>query len=168
MLPFGINLPGCNDCLTTAPFPFTVTFNPSSSRRKTASLTLIPVTSGIDPLGMISGTRIILVLSSEGRTHWAAVLIGFTGKFLVFVAAMGKGYFTLVLIAMINVVVSLYYYLLVIKAAYLLEPAQASPPLRVSPSIQLLAGVLIAVMIVAGLFPYYLVELAEAAARGLR
>ncbi len=93
--------------------------------------------------------------------------VGFTGKFLVFLAAMERGYFSLVLIAMINVVISLYYYLLVIKAAYLLEPEEALPPLRVSPSIQLLSGLLIAVMIVAGLFPSYLIELAEAAARGL-
>jgi len=33
---------------------------------------------------------------------------GFAGKFLVFNAAMEKGYFLLVFIAMINVVVSLY------------------------------------------------------------
>ena len=52
--------------------------------------------------------------------------IGFAGKFLVFVAAIQKGYIALVIIAMINVVVSLYYYLLVIKAAYLLEPARTS------------------------------------------
>ena len=58
--------------------------------------------------------------------------IGFTGKFLVFVAAIEKGYIALVIIAMINVVISLYYYLLVIKAAYLLEPAEALPPLSVS------------------------------------
>ena len=38
--------------------------------------------------------------------------VGFTGKFLIFTAAMQNGYFTLVLIAMINVVVSLYYYLM--------------------------------------------------------
>jgi NADH-quinone oxidoreductase subunit N len=93
--------------------------------------------------------------------------MGFTGKFLLFVAAMGRGYFTLVLIAMINVVVSLYYYLLVIKAAYLLEPKEALPPLNVSPFIKLLSGVLAAVMIAAGLFPYYLIELADAAAHAL-
>ena len=67
--------------------------------------------------------------------------IGFAGKFLVFVAAIEKGYVALVIIAMINVVVSLYYYLLVIKAAYLLEPAEPLPPLAVSLPKKLLAGV---------------------------
>ena len=94
--------------------------------------------------------------------------IGFTGKFLLFVAAMGKGYFTLVLITMINVVISLYYYLLVIKAAYLLELKEEQPPLRLSSSIRLVSGALIAGMILAGFFPYYLIRLAEAAVRALQ
>lgn len=93
--------------------------------------------------------------------------IGFTGKFLVFVAAVEKGYLTLVLIAMINVVISLYYYLLVIKAAYLLEPKEEPPVLRVSPSIRLLAGTLVAVIVVLGFFPYYLIEVAQTAAQVL-
>ena len=90
--------------------------------------------------------------------------IGFTGKFLVFAAAMEKGYFTLVLIAMINVVISLYYYLLIFKAAYMQEPAETQAPLHVSPPVKILAGLLICVMVVAGIFPRYLIELASAAA----
>ena len=58
--------------------------------------------------------------------------IGFTGKFLVFTAAMERGYFLLVLIAMINVVVSLYYYILVVKAAFLLEPDAELPAIHLS------------------------------------
>jgi NADH-quinone oxidoreductase subunit N len=57
--------------------------------------------------------------------------LGFTGKFLVFAAAMEKGYFMLVVIGMINATISLYYYLIVIKAAYLLEPAEEPPAVRV-------------------------------------
>ncbi len=90
--------------------------------------------------------------------------IGFTGKLLIFTAAMEKGYFTLVLIAMINVVISLYYYLLVIKAAYLQEPAEELPDLKISPSIRMLTGILISVIVVAGIFPRHLIELAKAAA----
>jgi NADH-quinone oxidoreductase subunit N len=90
--------------------------------------------------------------------------IGFTGKLLVFTAAMQKGYFTLVLIAMINVVISLYYYLLVVRAAYLLEPENKMPNLKVSPSIKVLAGLLIFGMVVGGIFPNYIIELSRAAA----
>ena len=93
--------------------------------------------------------------------------IGFTGKFLVFAAAMEKGYFTLVLIAMINVVISLYYYLLVLKAAYLQEPREEKPALQISAPIKILTGVLMGVMVVAGIYPQHLIELAKAAVKTL-
>ena len=90
--------------------------------------------------------------------------IGFTGKLLIFTAAMQKGYFTLVLIAMINVVISLYYYLLVVKAAYLLIPGKELPDLKISPPIKVLAGLLILGMVGGGIFPNYIIELSKAAA----
>jgi NADH-quinone oxidoreductase subunit N len=93
--------------------------------------------------------------------------IGFAGKFLVFVAAIEKGYIALVIIAMINVVISLYYYLLVIKAAYLLEPAEDLPPLSVSFPKKLLAGASSVVIVAAGFAPYWLVRLAQTAAQVL-
>ena len=93
--------------------------------------------------------------------------IGFTGKLFVFLAAMKQGYFTLVLIAMINVVISLYYYLLVLKAAYLLKPDIALPEIPLSPAAKLLTIALIVVMVVVGIFPSYVLELAEAAARAI-
>jgi NADH-quinone oxidoreductase subunit N len=90
--------------------------------------------------------------------------IGFTGKLLIFTAAMEKGYFTLVLIAMVNVVISLYYYLLVLKAAYLMEPEKELPDLRVSLPIKMLTGLLIFGMIAGGIFPNYIIKLSKAAA----
>ncbi len=92
--------------------------------------------------------------------------IGFTSKFLIFIAAIEKGYFALVIIAMINVVISLYYYLLVIKAAYLLEPAEELQ-LVVSPSTKILAGTLIVGIVALGLFPTMLIQVAGAAAQVL-
>ena len=93
--------------------------------------------------------------------------IGFAGKLFVFLAAMEQGYFTLVLIAMINVVISLYYYLLVLKAAYLLKPDVAPSEIPLSPAAKILTAALIGVMVVVGIFPTYVLELAEAAARAL-
>jgi NADH-quinone oxidoreductase subunit N len=93
--------------------------------------------------------------------------IGFTGKFLVFNAAMQKGYFLLVLIAMINVVVSLYYYIQVVKAAFLLEPDDELQAIKLSaPATILTAGMVVAI-IVAGIFPRPLFELATAAVKAL-
>ena len=93
--------------------------------------------------------------------------IGFTGKFLVFTAAMKNGYFTLVLIAMVNVVISLYYYILVVKAAYLLEADASLPSLQVSFPTKMLTGALVTAILVLGVFPQYLLELARAAASAL-
>ena len=80
---------------------------------------------------------------------------------------MEQGYFTLVLIAMINVLVSLYYYLLVLKAAYLLKPDTVQPDLQLSPSLKLLTGLLILVMVGLGIYPTFLLEVAAAAVRVL-
>lgn len=44
---------------------------------------------------------------------------GFFGKFFLFTAAAAKGYFILVLIAVLNATISLYYYLLVVKAMFI-------------------------------------------------
>jgi len=93
--------------------------------------------------------------------------IGFTGKLFIFLAAMEQGYFTLVLIAMINVVISLYYYLLIIKAAYLLKPKFALSEIPLSLPAKILTIALIVVMVVVGIFPTYVLELAEAAARAI-
>ncbi len=94
--------------------------------------------------------------------------IGFTGKFLVFTAAMEKGYFLLVLIAMINVVVSLYYYIQVVKAAFLLEPDEELPPIHLSTPATILTGVMVVVIVAGGIFPRYLFQVATAAVQTLR
>lgn len=44
---------------------------------------------------------------------------GFFGKFFLFTAAAEKGFYMLVLIAVLNTIISLYYYLLVVKAMFI-------------------------------------------------
>jgi NADH-quinone oxidoreductase subunit N len=44
---------------------------------------------------------------------------GFFGKFFLFTAAAQKGFYVLVLIAVLNTIISLYYYLLVVKAMFI-------------------------------------------------
>ena len=44
---------------------------------------------------------------------------GFFSKFFVFMSAAGTGFYVLVLLALINTIVSLYYYLLVVKAMFI-------------------------------------------------
>ena len=46
---------------------------------------------------------------------------GYFGKFFLFTAAAEKGFYTLVIIAVLNTIISLYYYLLIVKAMFLLK-----------------------------------------------
>lgn len=93
--------------------------------------------------------------------------VGFTGKFLVFAAALEKGHLILIIIAMINATISLYYYLIVIKAAYLLEPVNPYPPVRVDGMTRTLSLALVVLMVFLGIFPDTFVALTEAAAKSL-
>ena len=52
---------------------------------------------------------------------------GFFGKFFLFTAAASKGYYLLVFLAVVNVTISLYYYLLVIRALFLRKSENAIP-----------------------------------------
>jgi len=54
-------------------------------------------------------------------------LAGFFGKFFLFTAAASQGMYFLVFIAVVNVTISLYYYLLVIRAMFLRKSDQAIP-----------------------------------------
>jgi NADH-quinone oxidoreductase subunit N len=91
--------------------------------------------------------------------------IGFTGKFLVFLAAVQKGHFYLVLIGMINVVISLYYYALVVKAAYLIEPETDRPAIHLSAPVKLLTVAMLIIIVVGGIYPGQLYSVALAAAK---
>jgi len=54
-------------------------------------------------------------------------LAGFFGKFFLYTAAASKGYYFLVFIAVVNATISLYYYLLVIRAMFLRKNPNAIP-----------------------------------------
>ena len=69
---------------------------------------------------------------------------GFFGKFFLFTAAASKGHYLLVFIAVINVTISLYYYLLVVRAMFLRRSKNAIPFYRNSLSVK--AGLLLAVV----------------------
>lgn len=52
---------------------------------------------------------------------------GFFGKFFLFTAAASKGYYLLVFLAVVNVTISLYYYLLVIRAIFIRKSENPIP-----------------------------------------
>lgn len=73
---------------------------------------------------------------------------GFFSKFMVFAAAFEKGFYLVVFLSLINTVISLYYYLLVVKAMFIDENENPIPGFRSSKAMRLsllicLAGILI-------------------------
>ena len=83
-------------------------------------------------------------------------LAGFFGKFFLYAAAASQGYYLLVFIAVVNATISLYYYLLVIRAMFLRKNPDAIPFFK-SPIFMRL-GLILTVLgiLVAGLYsPLY-------------
>ncbi|HHC78365.1 MAG TPA: NADH-quinone oxidoreductase subunit N [Flavobacteriia bacterium] len=54
-------------------------------------------------------------------------LAGFFGKFFLYLAAASKGYYVLVFIGVVNATISLYYYLIVVRAMFLRKNPDAIP-----------------------------------------
>lgn len=96
---------------------------------------------------------------------------GFFAKFMLFYAAIEKGIVDatmlgLVLIACVGVVISLYVYFKVIRAAYFEEPAD-SQSVHISAALRVGILICLAVMLVVGLYPAPLWNAAAAAAAAL-
>ncbi len=72
---------------------------------------------------------------------------GFFGKFFLFTAAAGKGYFILVFIAVLNATISLYYYLRVVRAMFIEKNDKPVAAFRSSNAMRLAL-----IMCVAGIF----------------
>ena len=93
---------------------------------------------------------------------------GFIGKWFLFRAAMGEGWWWLVLLGAINATVSVYYYLVVVKHAYLLEPeVPQERPIALTWVDKALAFGLSAAIVVLGVWPTPLYEWASRAAANL-
>jgi len=89
---------------------------------------------------------------------------GFMAKFYIFSAAVGHNLLWLVVIAVINSVISAYYYLRVVKVMWLNQPASqekvpSSGALRLALAISCFGVLLL------GIIPGYIMRLAELAAR---
>lgn len=91
---------------------------------------------------------------------------GFTTKFYLFTAVAREGYLWLVGIAMVNSLISLYYYLMVIRQMYI-EPASDASRLRVPALLSGLLAVLVLLIILIGIYPSPLLRAIEAATRAI-
>jgi NADH-quinone oxidoreductase subunit N len=86
---------------------------------------------------------------------------GFAGKFYVFSAAVKSGYYTLAIIGVLTSVVSIFYYIHVIRVMYMQEPGDGGSPIRVSATTCTLLGVTVLGTLYMGVFPGSILSLAE-------
>jgi len=92
---------------------------------------------------------------------------GFTGKFYVFRAALEAGYTWLVILAVLNSAVSMFYYLRVIGVIYKSEPVRELRPTGPSIACGLALAVSAVATIVLGIFPAGALDLAVRSVRAL-
>ncbi len=78
-------------------------------------------------------------------------LAGFFGKFFLLLAAAGKGNYTLVIVAALNMVVALYYYLRIVRAMFMEDNAAPIARIRIGPAPGLALVICVAGMLVTGL-----------------
>lgn len=96
---------------------------------------------------------------------------GFIGKFYVFMAAVETGMTWLAIVALIFAVISAYYYLRVVMVMYMHDPAPVtdhSPQLVMSPTLSVVLACSVAGVVIFGLYPNPLVQLATHAVLTLK
>ena len=96
----------------------------------------------------LAAAMLLFLLSLAG----VPPLAGFIGKIYLFIAAMNQELYTLLIVGLINIVISLYYYLIVVKKMYINEPTDPSPITASMPiKVAVFAG--IAGTLVLGIYP---------------
>jgi NADH-quinone oxidoreductase subunit N len=89
-------------------------------------------------------------------------LAGFIGKVYIFVAAIKEGLYTLITVGLINIVISLYYYLIVVKKMYIIEPHDPSP-VSISGPMKAVVYVGLAGTLAIGIYPQPVIDWVVAA-----
>jgi NADH-quinone oxidoreductase subunit N len=123
-----------------------------------------PQISHFDGLAERSPFLALILLLSLLSLAGIPPLVGFSGKWILFSAAMNKGHWFLVLWGVLNSVVSLFYYLSLVKHAYLEKPKETGA--IVMPLHMQLLGLFFFIGLVGlGVYPNVLIEWTREAVR---
>ena len=106
----------------------------------------------------LAAAMLLFLLSLAG----VPPLAGFIGKIYLFMAAIEEELYTLLIVGLINIVISMYYYLIVVKKMYISEPVD-STPLTVSTPIKAVVYFCIAGTLLLGIYPKAFIEWAVSA-----
>ena len=96
------------------------------------------------------------------------IFAGFITKFYLFTAAADAGYLWLAVLAIANSVISLYYYLRVVREMYITEPDPEPERIRLSPTSAGALWALLAGTIAVGVYPGPFADAVDAATNALR
>lgn len=77
---------------------------------------------------------------------------GFIAKLFIFAAAINQNQIFLVIVGLVNIVISMYYYLVVVKKIYISEPTDKSP-IPVSPALQAVVYLSLIGVLALGIYP---------------
>lgn len=111
---------------------------------------------------LMAGAMLIALMSLAG----VPPLSGFFGKFLLISAAVQKGLVWLAMLGAVNVIISLYYYLMIIKQMYIYEPlSKTAIPLTISMKIGI--STFVAGILILGIFQEPILKMVEIAVKGL-
>lgn len=106
----------------------------------------------------LAAAMLLFLLSLAG----VPPLAGFIGKLYIFVAAIEQELYTLLIVGLVNIVISMYYYLVVVKKMYINEPADPTP-LSVSTPLKTAVFVGVAGTVLLGVYPEPFIDWAVAA-----
>ena len=113
---------------------------------------------------MLCGLMAVFLISLTGLPPTG----GFWGKVYVFAEVLRNGdklHYTLVVVAVVFTVVSLYYYMRILSAMFLSPPADSEKEVPIHPTFAVLLWVLAIATIVLGIFPDTLMEVARTSSR---
>jgi NADH-quinone oxidoreductase subunit N len=112
--------------------------------------------------GVLAFTLLMALVSLAGLPP----LAGFFGKFILLMAVIDRGYLWLALVAGVNIVISLYYYLMIAKRIYVDLPRNASP-IPVSPDMRLVLGAAVIGIVTIGIVQGPFLNAAMTAVKGM-
>ena len=112
--------------------------------------------------GILACTMLLALVSLAGLPP----LAGFFGKFALLMAVINRGLIGLALVAGVNMVIALYYYLMIAKRMYVDAPPNACP-IPVSMNMRLTLGVIILGIVVIGIFQGPFLDAALNAVKGM-
>lgn len=124
---------------------------------------------GMDDLeGLHQRSPLLALTLTVGMFALAGIppFVGFMGKFMLLTAALREGHLGLVILAAINTAISIYYYLSVVRITYT-KDAGDRPAVEVDGLTRMVSYALMATIIVMGLAPAKIVEIATTAMKGM-